>query len=118
MVAKNDDVLKINTKIAEGRWVNYNKKVRFKIRAHPIDNLMVLLERSKDAQVLGKMMCEYCVMDWEGIEDGDTNEPYLCTDDNKKWFFNYYVDFINFISIEVNNLKNVEPHIEKKTSKQ
>jgi len=108
--------MKINTKLAEGKWVNYNEKVKFKIRAFPTDELKLLTDEFTPNQVIGKIMCEYSVMDWEGFEDED-DKKYICNDDNKSYLLNYYDEISNFLIIEVRNLKNVEPRTVKKTSK-
>jgi hypothetical protein len=108
--------MKINTKLAEGKWVKYNEKVRFKIRAFPTDNLTLLTDEFTPNQVIGKIMCEFSVMDWEGLEDED-GKKFVCDDENKSYILNYYDEIANFLIIEVKKLKNVEPRNVKETSK-
>jgi hypothetical protein len=108
--------MKINTKLQDGKWVDFNEKVKFKIRAFPIDNLMLVGDDFQNNIKAGQLICDYCVCDWKGIEDEDGNE-YKYSNENKKYLLNYYVEFYEFISGEVEKLKNVEPHIVKKTSK-
>ena len=108
--------MKINSKLAEGHWVKYNDTAQFQIRAFPIENLMLLSEEFNQPMAVSKKMCEWCVMDWKGMEweDGTIME---CNDKNKEYLFNYYPIFYDFIRLEIENLKNVDTHIAKKTSK-
>jgi len=110
--------MKINTHLQEGKWVDFNKTVKFKIRAFPIDNLMLLQSDFKNQHptTVGKQVCEYCVCDWKGIEDEDGKE-FVYNDENKGYLLNYYVEFYEFITEEIEKLKNVKTHTVKKTSK-
>ena len=108
--------MKINTKLADGKWVDYNEKVKFQIRAFPTDELKLLTDEFTPNQVIGKIMCEYSVMDWKGIED-EEGKKFECNDENKSYILNYYDEFANFIIVQVKKLKNVEPRTVKETSK-
>ena len=109
--------MKINTKLEEGKWVDFNETVKFKIRAFPMKNLMLI---SKDFEnenlTAGLKVIEYSVCDWKGIEKED-GKLFEYNDENKMYLFNYYIDFFTFITEEINKLKNVETHIDKKTLK-
>ncbi len=108
--------MKINTKLADGKWISWNEKVKFLIRAFPIDNLMLLNDQFVQQRVLGKQMLEYSVMDWDGIEDED-GKKYECNDANKDYILNYYDELGEFVVREIEKLKNLEPRSVKKTSK-
>jgi len=108
--------MKINTKLQDGKWVDFNNKVKFMIRAFPIDNLMLMTADFDNPSSVGKKVCEYCLCGWEGIED-EEGIKFEYNDENKAYLLNYYTEFYDFITQEVEKLKNVETHTVKKTSK-
>ena len=105
--------MKINTKLKEGVWVKFNEKVSIKLRAFPMDNLMLVGDDFKDTGKVGKGICNYCICGWEGFEDEDGRE-FIYNDDNKSYLLNYYTEFYEFITTEVEKLKKVETHIVNK----
>jgi len=108
--------MKINTNLKDGKWSDFNETVKFKIRAFPVDNIMLISTDFDNPSSVGKKVCEYCVCGWEGIEDEDGNK-FEYNDVNKSYLLNYYTEFYEFVTSEVEKLKNVETHIVKKTSK-
>ena len=108
--------MKINSKLEDGKWVKYNEKVQFKIRAFPVKNLMLVSDSMEHMETVGLKICDYCVTDWKGFEDEEGKE-FKYSDENKTYLFNYYPAFIEFISKEVEKLKNVSAHTVRKTLK-
>ena len=108
--------MKINTKLKDGKWIEFNEKVSIKLRAFPMDNVMLLSDDFKNTSKAGQGICNYCVCDWKGFEDEDDNE-FVYNDENKAYLLNYYTEFYEFITKEVEKLKNLKPHVVKETLK-
>lgn len=84
--------MKINTKVDEGIWFDYDEEVKFLLRPYPISSV----DPSLDLIQEGKKDFMYCVVDWHGLVD-ENNNPFKCTEENKAHVYDYYLYIREFV---------------------
>lgn len=104
--------MRINKNLTEERWIDFGD-VRFKVRPFPMSGGMYVPgeEKSIAEFMLKKFM--YVTIDWTGLEDQDGKEL-KCTDENKKFIFDFVPEIHSFISGEA--YKPLDNIVEKKTT--
>ena len=106
--------MKINRKLAEAQWVDYpeGEEVKFKIRPFPMSQGMWMPDDKTDIVDFMWKRFNYCVVDWQGVDDEEGN-PFNCTEENKKFIFDYAQDIMGWISSQI--IESSDNLIEKKT---
>lgn len=105
--------MKINKQLIEEKWVKFDEDVKFKVRPFPMSAGFYIPGEDKSFADFSLKKFIYCIVDWTGLTDQDGNEL-KCTEENKKFIFDYVPEISSFISIEIN--KPLDNIAEKKIS--
>jgi len=106
--------MNIKRKLTEAKWVNYpeDAEVKFKIRSFPTSMGMFLNGTDNDLIDFTWKKFNYCVVDWQGINDEDS-KPLECNEENKKFIFDYVQELMLWVSTQV--FDSTSGIVEKKT---
>ena len=102
--------MKINRKKISNKWFKFKGKVRFEVRAFPFSlfESAVNVETKKLESTSLKEQFMYCLTNWEGLEDDETDKKYEYSDDNKLFLYNYYEDIREFVFEKANLISKDE----------
>lgn len=95
--------MKIDTKLAEAKWIDYedDTEVKFKLRPFPMSQGIYV--DSDDIIEYTWKKFNYSVIDWKGITN-EKDQPLECNDENKKFIFDYVQDLMMWIMVEISKL--------------
>jgi hypothetical protein len=83
------------------------KTIKKKAELKKVDNVMqkvVSEETNEDLQ--SDLIWDYCIVDWEGFFNVKTDEPILCTTENKLLLMGKSVEFSRFVADALGKLRD------------
>lgn len=95
--------MKINRKIQEGKWFDFNEKVRVLIRPFPTSFGLFRPETPMELAEATWIRFNYSLLDWEGIEDEDGSKLEV-TENNKKFLYDYFEDLMVFVTLRIRDM--------------
>lgn len=104
--------MKINRKLAEAKWVDYEDDIKFKIKSFPMSHGIFFQGSKEDLVEFTWKRFNYCVVDWSGFVD-EKDEPLECNEDNKKYIFDYYPNIMMWVSSQIVEHSAVEEYKKK-----
>ncbi len=78
------------------QWVEWKGDVRLLLRPFAFSQGIFVPTNAKEVAEAMWVQFNYCIMDWEGIEDEDGN-TLECNEENKKLLFDYVEDLLDFV---------------------
>lgn len=101
---------KINTKLAEERWVEYekDKDIKVKVRLFPMSQSLFA---PIDEEGMGKaawIRFNYCLIDWKGLTD-ENDKEFICNEKNKKYLFDHILELMMWITSILN--EDINPFV-------
>jgi hypothetical protein len=93
--------MKINKKITEAKWVDYNEEVKLLLKPTPLSIVFGNVSNIAMARFV------YAVEDWQGIEDTEGNK-FECNKDNKEFMFDYAIEITTFVSAYLDKLTAIQ----------
>ncbi len=101
--------MKINTKLHKGSWFEWEDGVELKLRPFPISQMTPDLTEME----LGQKMFLYCVVDWKGIIDEDTDKQVRVSDKMKAYLYDHFPALTNFVAITITAMMDKESKLVK-----
>lgn len=97
--------MKINRKNLEGKWVDWEHGVKLLLRPFPSSEGIFAPQNAKEIAEASWIRFDYCVLDWEGIEDEEGN-TLECNSENKRLIFDYVEDLLSFVIVKTRQIGN------------
>ncbi len=95
--------MRINRKASEGKWFDFNEKVRLHIRPFPASYGLFRPETAVELAEATWARFNYGLIGWEGIEDEDGSNLEII-EENKKLLFDLYEDLMVFVTLKIRDL--------------